>query len=55
LSTLYYILAKNLAGISHNVPAVYDVSPALIRALRNHAKGRGWQNVDVGMERSGMT
>jgi hypothetical protein len=29
--------------ISHNVPAVYDVLPARIRALRS--KGQGWQNV----------
>jgi hypothetical protein len=29
--------------MSHNVPAVYDVLPARIRALRN--KDQGWQNV----------
>jgi hypothetical protein len=29
--------------ISHNVPAVYDVLPARIRALRS--KDQGWQNV----------
>jgi hypothetical protein len=30
-------------GIAHNVPAVYDVLPARIRALRS--KDQGWQNV----------
>jgi hypothetical protein len=29
--------------IAHNVPAVYDVLPARIRALRS--KDQGWQNV----------
>jgi hypothetical protein len=29
--------------MAHNVPAVYDVLPARIRALRS--KGQGWQNV----------
>jgi hypothetical protein len=29
--------------IAYNVPAVYDVLPARIRALRS--KGQGWQNV----------
>jgi hypothetical protein len=29
--------------VLHNVPAVYDVLPARIRALRN--KDQGWQNV----------
>jgi hypothetical protein len=54
LNSLYYtvyfyaihfsnILQKNLAGISHNVSAVYDVLPARIRALRS--KDQGWQNV----------
>jgi hypothetical protein len=44
--------------ISHNIPAVYDVLPARIRALRS--KDQGWQNVGeggVGMEhkpRSGL-
>jgi hypothetical protein len=33
----------NLAPISHNVPAVYDVLPARIRALRS--KDQDWQNV----------
>jgi hypothetical protein len=32
-----------LAQIAHNVPAVYDVLPARIRALRS--KDQGWQNV----------
>jgi hypothetical protein len=31
------------AQIAHNVPAVYDVLPARIRALRS--KDQGWQNV----------
>jgi hypothetical protein len=43
--------------MAHNVPAVYDVLPARIRALRS--KDQGWQNVPehngVGMERSEMT
>jgi hypothetical protein len=34
---------KMLGGISYNVPAVYDVLPARIRALRS--KDQGWQNV----------
>jgi hypothetical protein len=33
--------------ISHNVPAVYDVLPARIRALRS--KDQGWQNVGDGL------
>jgi hypothetical protein len=37
-----YIL-HNFSPISHNVPAVYDVLPARIRALRS--KDQGWQNV----------
>jgi hypothetical protein len=36
-------LQKNSAEMSHNVPAVYDVLPARIRALRS--KDQGWQNV----------
>jgi hypothetical protein len=32
-----------LRPIAHNVPAVYDVLPARIRALRS--KVQGWQNV----------
>jgi hypothetical protein len=39
----FIIFSKNLVGISHNVPAVYDVLPARIRALRS--KDQGWQNV----------
>jgi hypothetical protein len=31
--------------IAHNVPAVYDVLAARIRALRS--KDQGWQNVGV--------
>jgi hypothetical protein len=38
------ILYTKISGkIAHNVPAVYDVLPARIRALRS--KGQGWQNV----------
>jgi hypothetical protein len=50
------IFLTNVSPMSHNVPAVYDVLPARIRALRS--KVHGWQNVSgvsVGMERSGMT
>jgi hypothetical protein len=36
-------LQKILGQIAHNVPAVYDVLPARIRALRS--KDQGWQNV----------
>jgi hypothetical protein len=32
-----------LGSMAHNVPAVYDVLPARIRALRS--KDQGWQNV----------
>ncbi|MDR0604958.1 MAG: hypothetical protein LBG80_11710, partial [Bacteroidales bacterium] len=39
----YNNLPTNLGGIAHNVPAVYDVLPARIRALRS--KDQGWQNV----------
>jgi hypothetical protein len=38
-----FILPTISADIAHNVPAVYDVLPARIRALRS--KGQGWQNV----------
>jgi hypothetical protein len=34
---------KILGRIASNVPAVYDVLPARIRALRS--KDQGWQNV----------
>jgi hypothetical protein len=56
LSSIYFILQnilflssvlnnfnQILGGIAHNVPAVYDVLPARIRALRS--KDQGWQNV----------
>jgi hypothetical protein len=33
----------NFRAIAPNVPAVYDVLPARIRALRS--KDQGWQNV----------
>jgi hypothetical protein len=39
--SIYFL--KNLGKIAHNVPAVYDVLPARIRALRS--KDQGWQNV----------
>jgi hypothetical protein len=32
-----------ICSMSHNVPAVYGVLPARIRALRS--KDQGWQNV----------
>jgi hypothetical protein len=38
-----FIIPTHIAPISHNVPAVYDVLPARIRALQS--KGQGWQNV----------
>jgi hypothetical protein len=57
MSTLFIIyLPTILVRMSHNVPAVYDVLPARIRALRS--KDQGWQNVAEfwrGNERSGMT
>jgi hypothetical protein len=34
---------KKFTKMSHNVPAVYEVLPARIRALRS--KDQGWQNV----------
>jgi hypothetical protein len=34
---------KIFRKMAHNVPAVYDVLPARIRALRS--KDQGWQNV----------
>jgi hypothetical protein len=37
------ILQKHSEKIAHNVPAVYDVLTARIRALRS--KDQGWQNV----------
>jgi hypothetical protein len=47
---------KILAAIAHNVPAVCDVLPARIRALRS--KDQGWQNVGrvewSGVEWSGV-
>jgi hypothetical protein len=36
-------IQKNSKQMAHNVPAVYDVLPARIRALRS--KDQGWQNV----------
>jgi hypothetical protein len=42
VNILYYI-QPILGRIAHNVPAVDDVLPARIRALRS--KGQGWQNV----------
>jgi hypothetical protein len=43
VNIISHILQKKLAGISHNVPAVYDVLTARIGAL--HSKDQGWQNV----------
>jgi hypothetical protein len=43
LHILSIIFFENLGGIAHNVPAVYDVLPAQIRALRS--KDQDWQNV----------
>jgi hypothetical protein len=40
---LFYNSTKMLGGMSHNVPAVYDVLAARIRALRSKDQGR--QNV----------
>jgi hypothetical protein len=37
--------------MAHNVPAVYDVLPARIRALRS--KDQGWQNVGKGLRGNG--
>jgi hypothetical protein len=45
MSSLFYDFINFqsiLAKIPHNVPAVYDVLAARIRALRS--KDRGWQN-----------
>jgi hypothetical protein len=42
-SCFLYIFQKILGQIAHNVPAVGDVLPARIRALRS--KDQGWQNV----------
>jgi hypothetical protein len=43
LSILFIDFQRLLAPIAHNVPAVYDVLPARIRALRSKDQGR--QNV----------
>jgi hypothetical protein len=43
MSSLLYVHFKKFIFIAHNVPAVYDVLPALTRALRS--KDQGWQNV----------
>jgi hypothetical protein len=44
LYNIYTIYSSTIpAPISHNVPAVYDVLPARIGALRS--KDQGWQNV----------
>jgi hypothetical protein len=40
---IFYTLRTNSGFMAHNVPAVYDVLPARIRALRS--KDQGWQNV----------
>jgi hypothetical protein len=47
---------KTLGRIAHNVPAVYDVLPARIRALRSKTRAaKMWRSNGVGMERSEMT
>jgi ABC-type polysaccharide/polyol phosphate export permease len=43
LIILCNIFSNILGQIAHNVPAVYDVLTARIRALRS--KDQGWQNV----------
>jgi hypothetical protein len=40
---LFFNFFTILGQMTHNVPAVYDVLPAWIRALRS--KDQGWQNV----------
>jgi hypothetical protein len=43
-TNLFIMIFKQMLGqIAHNVPAVCDVLPARIRALRS--KDQGWQNV----------
>jgi hypothetical protein len=42
-SIIFNNFPTNLGAIAHNVPAVCDVLPARIRALRS--KDQGWQNV----------
>jgi hypothetical protein len=37
-----YLFQQISKQMAHNVPAVYDVLPARIRALRS--KDQGWQN-----------
>jgi hypothetical protein len=46
VKSLYNKFIKIVATISPNVPAVYAVLPARIRAL--HSKDQGWQNVGGG-------
>jgi hypothetical protein len=41
--SIFLYFQQILGAIAHNVPAVYDVLPARIRALRS--KDQGWQNV----------
>jgi hypothetical protein len=43
VNILFKFFTENSKIISHNVPAVYDVLPARIRALRS--KDQGWKNV----------
>jgi hypothetical protein len=45
------LFKKNSVFISLNVPAVYDVLTARIRALRS--KDQGWQNVGEGLRGNG--
>jgi hypothetical protein len=48
---LYNFIFFSPIGIAHNVPAVYDVLAARIRALRSKDQGR--QNVGGGLRGNG--
>jgi hypothetical protein len=53
---IFYHSAKNVKDIAHNVPAVYDVLPARIRALRSVAfaeSASGAGRVATGVGRGG--
>jgi hypothetical protein len=55
VNSLLYNSYKKIGQVAHNVPAVYNILAARIRALRS--KNQGGQNVaeaGAGMERSGM-
>jgi hypothetical protein len=52
----HIILQKIWAGMSYNVPAVYDVFASPDKGLRSKTRaGKMWVKGGVGMERSGMT